>query len=436
MAFFTVNAADVPLGWSVQCGFTTNVTLGEAWQSDVNAFWAASNSSVGCTSLDCQADQTVLLVTNHWTQVSAWTPVYRGVYFDWTNLYYTGVAGSVTYMCAKRSSPIQVCDNNAFPARYVTATFGCYPAAAPVRRLNVATGLLEQTTVGALSLGDAIECVRPPPYQQANLSAWEYGTCITYYTQNVQQPSNGALNQYTVFIELQYQLANGSSAVAKATPQHYIFVAYVPISSSSPSSTAPVGSSMAMAMVKPGALVTVYDEALGGFYTTPVLSVSTHVESGAFSPFLFDGGLPIIDGVVYYAFSTIPAYASKVPGALINEFFYDAFAPVWQAAKASIDLGCLHTPAGLPRDETLCPCLDGNNPCVRMGAPLASLQDGLPTYANAHRTQALAFRSMNKFIDFAGFVANVSSALQDGATYSMAGMLAVEDAFAYTVTGH
>ena len=317
----------------------------------------------------------------------------------------------------------------------MTAGLGCYPAAAPVRRLNVATGLLERTTVGALSLGDAIECVRPPPYQQANLSAWVYGTCITYYTQNVQQLSNGVLNQYTVFIELQYQLANGSSAVAKATPEHYIFVAYAPISSSSPSSTAPAGSSMAMAMVHPGALVTVYDEALGGFYTTPVLSVSTHLESGAFSPFLFDGGLPIIDGVVYYAFSTNPAYASKFPGALVNEYFYDVYAPVWQAAKASIDLGCLHTPAGLPRDETLCPCLDGSNPCVRMGAPLASLQDGLPSYADLLHSKSVAFRSIHKRINYAGFVANVSSALQGGATYDVAGMLAVLDAF-YTVTGH
>lgn len=101
---------------------------------------------------------------------------------------------------------------------------------------------------------------------------------------------------------------------------------------------------------------------------------------GAYSPLLLGGGLPIVGGAVFYAFST-SHFATT--GALVNQLMYDKFVPVWQRAAASAGACLASSPAGaMPRDPAACPCIDDGAPCTRMGTPLAALPTAFPPYAN------------------------------------------------------
>ena len=146
---FTVKGSAVPIGWEVKCGATTNASFATAWK-DVNVFWATMAANFPCASSACQNGETAVSTVSSWTGVD-FTPS-----FDLVT--YTGSGGSATLLCAMRTNDTAVCDNTAFPDAPKTASVGCFPPDAPVRRLVAGGGgALEAVPISQIALGDSVE---------------------------------------------------------------------------------------------------------------------------------------------------------------------------------------------------------------------------------------------------------------------------------------
>ena len=228
----------------------------------------------------------------------------------------------------------------------------CYPANAPIRRLDPNTGEVTRLSVIDLSIGDFVECVLPP---NVTAPVATYSFCQIYYLQMVTQPTTAANGSSLPFYDVSYALANGTVVHVQATDTHLLFVAS---QTTAPSLSVPRGTDKQMQNVQPGDLVVAHDEVSGFFYTSPVLSVALTTEAGAFSPLLLDAGLPIVFDTLFFAFANTHVDGMGYVG---NEWFYLVQAPVWQLAEDSVQNGCLDGNA------SACVCLDDGVPCFNSG---------------------------------------------------------------------
>ena len=414
---FEVIGSDVPEGWILRCGISTNpdylagYNTPSIWQ-DGETFW---NSKTEMS--EDRVVQTVMVTVPNWN--SSQVVWYNSFVIDTPNSAQSGQnALPAVWTCAAKSSENAVCDQDHGLNIHDVDLYSCFPADAPVRRLT-SGGTLEQVAVSALSLGDFIECVEPPPFGAPAGAVGNYTFCQVYYVQNVQQPSNGV----TMYVDVSYLDASGVMQTARATPQHLVFMADTAISSTSPSATPPTGGSKNMGGVVVGDLITLHDIVLGGFYTTPVLAVSSSTENGAFSPILLRGGMPVVYNALFFSFANMPL---RNAGMLGNAFLDAVHAPVWQAAQRSLALGCLEDRG----NSAKCVCLDNAQPCVRMGMPFSQLPPGIQQFDNARFSQQMALIKAGRSVpDLAGAVSNITAGVANGVQYSIPQMLALEASF-------
>ena len=411
---FAVVGSDVPDGWVVRCGVTTNTSLAPAvgtspW-ADGDTFWSTEPAS----SAD-RLTYTQFLTVPRWNSSTAvW---YDSLMFDMPGPSGPSDTMPSVYTCAAKSTPDATCDPASTLNLDTADAYSCFPPDAPVRRLT-AGGALETVAVSALSLGDFIECVAPPAWDAPTGAVGNHTVCQVYYVQNVQQPGRGM----TSYIDITYADADGAIQTARATPQHLVFMSDAAVSATAPSATPPTGGSKNMGGVVVGDLITLHDAARG-FYTTPVLTVASSTDSGAFSPILLRGGMPLVYDALFFSFANMPL---RNAGMLGNAFLDAVHAPVWQAAERSLALGCLADPSNTAK----CVCLDAASPCVRMGEPFAALPAGIQQFDKARFAQQMALIAAGRAVpDLAGAVANITAGLAAGVQYTIPQMLALEAAF-------
>ena len=244
--------------------------------------------------------------------------------------------------------------------------------------------------------------------------------CTVYYYNNMQTSTISS-------VSITYLNAAGASVTASATPWHIIYRAAAPVAAGAAVRSLPSGQSCRMQDVQVGDLIAVHDASLGGFYTAAVTAVANTTQSGAFSPYLLGGGLPLVYDSLFYAFTT----SDKNKAA--QAFQYNALKDLyhvaqWRAAKASLAQGCLKAqPAGqMPRISSLCPCLDEQTPCVRMGAPLFSVPQGLNPINAADMTISRAARAAGETLlgGIGAILARLQAAVAAGQTFTQAAMTA------------